>query len=483
MPYQPTRNSLQNHPLPGWFAGAKLGIFVHWGLYSVPAWAPTTGEFSTVTSVKGWRYWFENNPYAEWYQNSLRIAGSPTAQYHAAAYGSTTPYEAFAPMFKEAVQTWKPVAWAEFFARVGARYVVQTTKHHDGFLMWNSRTPNPQRADYRMERDLVGELAQAVRQRGMKMGLYYSGGPDWTFNPRPVTSLDELLLSIPATPEYARYVEAHWRELIERYQPDVLWNDIGYPAGGNPLQLFADYYNTVADGVVNDRFTQVSLGEPGTPRYRLASLAMKAILPAVMRLAGAGSAPTTNPADFTTPEYSTLKKINLKKWEATRGMGYSFGYNRNETEAHMLTPDALVRLLVDVVSKNGNLLLNIGPCADGSISELQTTRLHALGGWLQVNGEAIFDTSPWVQAEGRTRQGTALRFTRKGNIVNIFIMEPPSRAEVDIDGMPWAGIRRCVILGSADPVQWQQSGGRLSLRLPADLPPSPVQVVQVEISS
>ena len=166
----------------------------------------------------------------------------------------------FSAQFEDAVTAWNPGDWAETFARTGARYVVLVTKHHDGYLLWPSRTPNPRRAGFQSRRDLVGELGEAVRARGMRFGLYYSGGLDWVFEPGPVRDLGGLLGTIPSDPAYAQYAVAHWRELVERYLPDVLWNDIGFPAGVNLNELLAWYYARRPEGAANDRFSQTDLG-------------------------------------------------------------------------------------------------------------------------------------------------------------------------------------------------------------------------------
>ncbi|MCX7707974.1 MAG: alpha-L-fucosidase, partial [Anaerolineae bacterium] len=371
--YEPTVASIRSHPLPAWFADAKLGIFVHWTPASVPGWAPTPGEMAEVISRRGWRYWFAHNPYAEWYANSLRIPGSPTQAYHRQTYGADFPYDAFIPLFKQAYARWDPSVWAAIFAAAGARYVVFVTKHHDGFLLWPSRHPNLHRPGYQADRDLVGELAAAVRARGLRLGLYYSGGLDWTFDDRPIQDLGDLIAAIPRDPSYAAYVDAHWRELIERYRPSVLWNDIGYPASVDLRRLFADYYNAVPEGVVNDRFGQFNLGQEGSTRYRAILWIIRVMVPLLTKLSGGmGGAPGGGThADFRTPEYAAARKIMRKKWESCRGIGRSFGYNRQEADEHMIAPDALVRLFVDMVSKNGTLLLNVGLMADGTLPELQ----------------------------------------------------------------------------------------------------------------
>ena len=197
MPYEPTLESLRAHPLPGWFADAKLGIFIHWGVFSIPAWAPVTGGMFDQPDP------FRNTPYTEWYLNSLALEGSPVQAHHRETYGADYSYDAFAPQFKEAIAGWDPTIWADLFAAAGARYVVLVTKHHDGFLLWPSATPNPFKSGWQSDRDLVGELADAVRARGLTYGLYYSGGLDWTFGGLGIDSMRTLMKAIPQSDEYA----------------------------------------------------------------------------------------------------------------------------------------------------------------------------------------------------------------------------------------------------------------------------------------
>lgn len=242
MKYEPTLESVRRHPVPDWFHDAKLGIFIHWGLYSVPAWAPLGGELNQVIAKEGWIGWFARNPYAEWYMNSMRITGSPTQQYHTKTYGPDFAYQDFVPLFNQAIQGWNPTIWADLFRQAGARYVVLTAKHHDGFLLWPSQHPNPFYRNYHAQRDLIGELTEAVCAQGLKIGLYYSGGIDWTFNDLVIRDLVDLFAAIPQSDDYVAYANAHWRELIDRYRPSVMWNDIGYPARANLPELFSYYY-------------------------------------------------------------------------------------------------------------------------------------------------------------------------------------------------------------------------------------------------
>ncbi len=319
--YEPTIESLNRHEVPAWYSHAKLGIFIHWGLYSVPGWAPLSHpdhDFETADYIK-------YNPYAEWYLNVMRIDGSPTQAYHREHYGKDFDYYNFAPVFDKEIQKWNPDEMAKIFRDAGARYVVLTSKHHEGFTLWPSAVANPTLPKDRQHaaRDIVGELTDAVRKQDMKMGIYYSGGYDWTFVPGPITKPADYETVKPQSEAYGKYANAQIHELIQRYHPSVLWNDIDWPKTGKAMEVEADYYNAVPDGVIDDRFG-------------------------------------IKHADFTSPEYQKVDKISPKKWEECRGLGRSFGYNRAEGEAETIAPGELIALLVDIVSKNGNLLARRG---------------------------------------------------------------------------------------------------------------------------
>ncbi len=429
--YEPTLESLDRHPLPQWYADAKLGIFVHWGLYSVPGWAPLVHPEHDFTAPD----YIKNNPYAEWYLNVMRIDGSPTQAYHREHYGADYDYYNFAPIFDREIQKWSPDAWAKIFRDAGAKYVVLTSKHHDGFTLWPSLTPNPKLPADRQHasRDIVGELTTAVDKQGLRMGLYYSGGYDWTFVPGPIRTAADYEKVQPQSEAYGKYADAQVRELIKNYRPAVLWNDINYPKSGHPLELMAEYYNAVPDGVIDDRFG-------------------------------------VKHSDFKSPEYETLEKISPAKWEECRGLGRSFGYNRAEGEAETIAPNELVYLLVDIVSKNGNLLLDVGPEADGTIPPVQMNRLQALGAWLGQNGEAIYGTGPWQRAEGETAEGIRLRFTQKDSALYATLLGQPKAGTVTLKSLtpkPGAEIH---LLGYAKPLVWSQEGDSIKVTLPDALP-------------
>lgn len=424
--YEATIESLDQHPLPDWYADAKLGIFIHWGLYSVPGWAPVSHpehDFANQDYIK-------NNPYAEWYYNSMRIEGSPTQKYHREKYGADYDYYNFAAIFNQEIQKWDPDAWAKVIKEAGAKYVVLTSKHHDGFTLWPSATPNPTLPADRQHasRDLVAELTTAVRKQGLRMGLYYSGGYDWTFVPGPIRVSEDYEKVKPESEAYGRYADTHVRELINRYKPALLWNDIDYPKSGHPLQLMAEYYAAVPDGVIDNRFG-------------------------------------VKHSDFTTPEYETLGKINPKKWEECRGLGRSFGYNRAEGEAETIAPAELIHLLVDIVSKNGNLLLDIGPEADGTIPAVQLERLKILGKWMAQNGEAIYATRPWNRAEGETKEGMAVRFTSKGPYVYAILLGIPKSGSVTLKAVRPKKGSEIYLLGYDRPLAWAEQGEDLQIDL------------------
>jgi alpha-L-fucosidase len=400
-------------------------------LYSVPGWAVLTPEGTKLSEQE----YLKRNPYAEWYLNTLRLDGSPTQAYHKEHYGANYDYYNFADTFNKEIQKWKPDEWAHVFKMAGARYVVLTSKHHEGFTLWPSDTPNPTLPKDRQHasRDVVGELTAAVRAQGMKMGLYYSGGYDWTFVPGPISDWKMAHAVEPQSEAYGKYADAHVRELIAKYRPSVLWNDIDYPKSGHPLEIMAEYYNAVPDGVIDDRFG-------------------------------------VKHADFVSPEYETLQKISAKKWEECRGLGKSFGYNRAEGDAQTIKKDELIYLLVDIVSKNGNLLLDVGPEADGTIPAVQMDRLEALGAWLAQNGEGIYGTHPWKKAGSETVEGLRVRFAQKNGAVYAFLLGEPQGKTATMRGIALKPGATITMLGATGTLPWKQKRDDVEITLPDTLP-------------
>lgn len=436
----------RDRAVPTWFDDAKFGIFVHWYPSSVPAYAPLNPDPFTLSREQGEFVAFSESPYAEWYVNSLAIEGSSVHRHHLETYGDK-PYDDFVSEFFASAQAWDPAEWAELFAAAGARYCVMGTKHLDGALLWPSAIPNPSKgAAWTSPRDLVGECLDAVRAAGLRGGIYYCGGLDVTFQGLGFDSWATVFAAIPQSDEYRDYAMGHYHELIERYLPDVLWNDVGFPGfGAGAAPLFADYYAANPEGVVNDRFDPI------------------------------GVAMGTAHADFITPEYSLERIVATKKFEVCRGIGTSFGYNRLEDESTYVSADDLVRLLVDVVADGGNLLLNVGPMPSGEIPEPQRRRLLAIGDWLGVNGVAVHGSRPAPTSSLTTAEGTAVRCTTGADgATYAMVMSPPTGSSLVIPGL------------AAGDVDLLQRGGDVRVARDADavhLPParevSPVLVLRV----
>ena len=442
---------LRQHRVPAWWLDAKLGIFIHWTPASIPAFAPVDVNIGELVQ-SGRRDALSFCPYAEWYENSLRFPDSPVARHHREVYNDR-PYTQFADEWEAALEQWDPHKWAAQFAATGARYVVLVTKHMDGYCLWPTSVTNPRRAGWNCRRDVVGELGEAVRDAGMRFGVYYSGGLDSTFNDRPIGSVAETLDAIPRG-DYPAYAEAQVRELISRYRPSVLWNDIAWPAEGKRLwPLFAHYYDQVPDGVVNDRWM------PWNPLLAAthARAVRNVIDSAVERQAkrDAGVIPPMPPHfDVRTPEYVVFDDVQRRPWECVRGMDQSFGYNSQSRAEHFLEHGELLWMLTDIVAKGGNLLLNVGPRGvDAQIPQEQLTRLEWLGQWVNPNADTVMATRPWVTPGTTTADGHEVRYTARGDSVFAFVRaatgpvilpdvgETPSTTVRDVNGnaLAWHG--------------------------------------------
>ncbi|MHA1673039.1 MAG: alpha-L-fucosidase [Promethearchaeota archaeon] len=471
--YEPIKESLGTHKPPQWFMDAKLGIFIHWGIYSVPAWAPIAKKQGLGQEYTTIQEHMLHNPYAEWYLNSLRFKDGPYQKHHEEVYGKDFPYEKFADEFNEAIKKWSPSNWSEFFKKIHAKYVVITSKHHDGFLLWPSDhpNPNPNLENYSASRDIIGELTDEVKAKGLKMGIYYSGVIDWSFDENVIDSGVSFINTGCTDQNYADYADAHWYELINKYEPSIVWNDIGYPKKGKMEEIFAYYYNNFPDGVVNDRWDRSSNFVRNLVKF-----------PGIKQLVnwGANSLFRKGMAakkkiafgDFLTPEYQILEEIQPLKWESCRGLGQSFGYNQLETEEHYIAADELIRSFIDIVSKNGNLLINIGPKPDGTIPEPQIQRLTALGKWLDVNGEAIFGTTPWQKAASTATTADIsidVRFTAKPELLYVHLLGIPKKSQIIINEMNLKSGATIQLLGDNSPISWENDGGSIKLTLSHDL--------------
>jgi alpha-L-fucosidase len=335
--------------------------------------------------------------------------------------------------------------------------------------MWNSRYPNPNLPNWQVARDVAGELTQAVSERGLKMGFYYSSLLDWSFTQTPINSLAELVAGSETSREYLQYIENHWRELIERYDPWILWSDIGYPPGYELPRLFADFYNQKPEGVVNDRWLQM-------PKFFF-SKAGRFILTQIIKRLGQGELKVPH-SDFVTPEYATLDHITTHKWETCRGIGNSFGYNQFEGPDDYQKADDLIRLLADIVSKNGNLLLNVGPRPDGTLHPLQVEALEGLGAWLKVNGEAIYGTRPWQRYTDPVADGAEVRYTAKGAARYVIVTKLPANGSLSLPVE--AAEASFTLLATGEKLRVERSGDKLLVTLPARAQGTALPVIKIQ---
>ena len=477
--FQPTLRSVRTHQVPDWFNDAKLGIFIHWGLFSVPAFAPSgKGDNLEILAKEGWSAYYGHNPYAEWYINTMKIPESPTNKYHIDTYGESFSYDDFIPIFNEAIKKWNPEEWVDIIKKGGAKYVVLVTKHMDGFLLWPSKYSNPMKDNYIASRDIVGELTKAVRAGDMRMGFYYCSGLDLSYSESLIQDAVDEFTNTPNTKEYIDLISSHLRELIDMHKPSIIWNDVGYPKNANPAELFAYFYNKIPEGVVNDRWMQVS---KFLTKFAKTKIGRRIICWYVKRLFLTKGMVTPSPphSDFSTPEYSSFSDTVEKKWEATRGIGTSFGYNKAEKSEDHLTVEEVIRLFIDIVSKNGNLLLNIGPKADGTIPEVQKDCVLGLGKWLEINGQAIFGTRPWIEAEGTTTEGIDVRFTQKEETLFIFLLDTPTQSSITIKSLEVTDETSIKWLGYNEEIKWVQTGDNLTITLPKALERSPAYAISI----
>ncbi len=381
MHYIPAQKSLKQHPLPKWYNDAKLGVLILWGLYSIPAFAPTGKTSNQIITQEGWQSYFFNTPYAEWYQNSIKIKDSPAQKYHYEKFGKDFKYEDFAPYFKEYIKKWNPELWADFLSDIGAKYVVYCAKFHDGFLMWPSKCKCHLKDGWYSQKDTVKELAKAVRAKNIKFGIYYSGALDWAFTEKPITDLVDLITSGPDTIEYGSYVDNHYIELIDNVMPDILWNDIAYPPKGNREKVIAYYYNKVPDGCINDRWVKYDKYS----KYLYIKPIRKLVNFAGRKAIKSGRTGQLSfiHSDFVTPEFTYFKTIQKKKFESILGFGNSVGYNAQEKESDYISVEEMIHDFCDIISKNGNLLLVVSPKADGTIPEILQDRCYKFGSWVK----------------------------------------------------------------------------------------------------
>jgi alpha-L-fucosidase len=457
-PFRPDWASLQKYQEPEWYPDAKFGIFIHWGLYSVAA--------------------FDN----EWYSRNMYQKDSPEFKHHVAAYGpqSKFGYKDFIPGLTAA--HFDPQAWARLFREAGAKYVVPVAEHHDGFPMYESNLTDWCAGKMGPKRDLLGELATAVRAEGLHLGAsshraehdwFFDGGREFDSDvndpkyaafygpahPRLVKpGYEDRLIQdwTYVSPEFMDDWLARTAEIVEKYHPDMIYFDwwVGQPAFRDHLTRFAAfYYNQGAQR-----------GTGAVINYKNDDFEEK-----------------TATLDV---ERGQLTDIRPMHWQTDTSLSNgSWGYIENDTYK---TPEFIIHLLADVVSKNGNLLLNVGPRPDGTIPEPAQQVLHEIGEWLKVNGDAIYGTRAWrVYGEGPTKVSGGpfhendtkpytfedFRFTTKENFLYAIELGWPKDGRVIIhslgDNIPDEKVvAKVALLGSSAKIEWQQQADGLHLQLP-----------------
>ena len=421
--YDARWESLDKRPTPQWFEESKFGIFIHWGVYSVPAWGPTGDSIGVY------------DKYAEWYWNKLMNTKSNVnrhfREFHDKTYGPDFTYQDFAPLFR--AELFDPDQWAKLFRESGARYVVLTSKHHEGFTLWPSaQSWNWNSVDIGPNRDLCGELTRAVKKQGLHMGFYYSLY-EW-FNPNYRN-------------DFTNYVDNHMipqlKDLVTRYEPDIVWTDGEWDKPSKEWkseEYLAWLFNEspVRERVVvNDRWGSETRSKHGgiyTTEYGL-----------------------VHNNEGMDPEIH-------HPWEECRGIGTSFGYNRAENLDSYSTSEELIKLLVSTVSAGGNLLLDIGPAADGTIPVIMQQRLMDIGEWLRINGEAIYGTRAFIRSKNdqsvHAETNKSIFFTRKNNDLYAICMNWP-QSNLVLRGLKFSGTPKVQLLGSFKPVSARSSGGIL----------------------
>lgn len=467
-PYKANWNSLEGWRTPEWFRNAKFGIFIHWGVYSVPA--------------------FQN----EWYPRNMYIQGSKAYKHQIATYGpeSKFGYKNFIPMFT--ASDFSAARWMKLFKAAGAQYVVPVAEHCDGFAMYNSDLTKWDAYHMGPKQDVIGEEAKAARAAGLHFGAsshraehwwWYDGGmkfdsdvrnPKYAglYGPAKPMNLpgvagdkepdpNQLQLWLPPDKAFMEDWLGRTTEIIDKYHPQVLYLDwwAGQPAFRPYLKKLAAYYY--------DRAAQWGKG-------------------VVLTYKDQDYPPGAALLDI---ERGKMDQERLLPWQTGTSVSiHSWGYVKND---QYRTAKSLIDELVDVVSKNGNLLLNVGPKSDGVIPEQARKVLLEMGGWLRVNGEAIYGTRPWyVYGEGPATSAHSrklgsdvvhytaqdLRYTRKGDVLYAIELGWPADGKVVMHtlftGTPYLKrpVGRVVLLGSKAQLKWQQTKDGLMVDLPSVKP-------------
>jgi alpha-L-fucosidase len=471
MPFRATWNSLREIKVPEWLRNGKFGIYTHWGVYSVPAY----GENGT---------WYAHNIYSK--------PDSDDAKHHAATWGSLDKfgYKDFIPLFT--AKNFDPDEWAELFKNAGAQFAGPVAEHHDGFAMWNTKYSEWNAAKMGPKRDVVGELAKAYKAKGMKFLTAFHHAEHWFYF--PVWTKEYDLGDPRYSGLYGVYHEKDalpdkkfmdtWRgkliEVVENYDPDVVWFDYGLDLVPQwyKKEFAAFYFNRAAamhkDVTITYKDHYMT---PGVGVYDL--------------------------------EQGQEQEMTYCEWitDTTIDAGSGWGY---VSALGFKSVNELVTGLVDRVSKNGFLLLNVGPKPDGTIPEPAKERLRGIGDWLRINGEAIYGTSPWlVAAEGPTQIKKAgsfnednaiqytpndIRFTCKEDTLYATVLAwPGDRTYIKSlvparDSDPWPGlypteIASISMLGSDEPIKWEFTPEALVLTVPRVRPCNDAFVYRIQLKN
>ena len=485
--YQPTWKSLSSHPVPHWYRDAKFGIFIHWGVYSVPAYHEWYLVFMSPKAQFGRN--LGGPPYTaaqgdlpdSVFQANIRPEAN---RYQRENYGVDFAYDDFIPRFT--AKKFDPEAWAALFKKAGARYVVLTAKHGDEFALWPTKFTRRNAMDMGPHRDLLGDLTRAVRDQGLRMGYYHN------------TTYSFWDARYPSE-EWVTYMNNSIKELVNRYHPDILWGDVvsgpardqaGKPLGAdhwNSKEVIAYFYNHARDPdevVTNDRW-----GIDRSVRVTSEKALSRSVWASFAKGWGLDEQQGVVLGDFQTPERRNITEIFRPPWETCDSMDpTSWGYNKRLPDAEYMTTNEIVDYLVDIVSKGGNLLINIGPKSNGTIPAVMQDRLRGVGAWLAVNGEAIYGTHPWdTYGEGTIRGETGswdrtegdyrytakdIRFTTKGKVLYAIVLGwPGDRFTItSLKSAESNNIRSVSMLGYRGGLQWNQTGNGLQIQTP-DNPP------------
>ena len=460
-PFRPDWESLRAYEVPEWYKDAKFGIFIHWGVYSVPAFG------------------------SEWYPRDMLRPGSEEYKHHVAMYGPPDKfgYKDFIPMFK--AERFDPAAWARLFKEAGAKYVVPVAEHHDGFAMYDSDLSDWTAAKMGPHRDVIGDLAKAVRAEGLHFGAsshrvehnFFLGvgraissdinDPKYAAFYGPAHTWLEAKQGTPLANDFT-FVSPAWTadwlarssEIVEKYHPDIMYFDwwIGQASVRPDLARFAAFYYN-ASRKFSDHLGVINYKDYALPER----------------------------SGVLDVERGQLEDIRPLYWQTdTSVSNKSWGYINNDT---FKSPEFVVHQLIDIVSKNGNLLLNVGPRSDGTIPDEVQHVLREVGSWLRLNGEAIYATRSWrIYGEGPTKVAggsfhdtdTAIytaqdfRFTTKGTALYVIELAWPSSGEAvtrslgsTVGGQMVAAV---TLLGSDTKLQFRQQPDGLHIQLPSKNP-------------